>query len=110
MDNNQNISDNELEEVVIPNEENTPDDNQLDDVVPCELVTFDNQPSVDYDIIDSSNDGFYDDAGYTPSTSIDQMVDIQSAVVNNEENELEEEEIPEEDNTDDDNQLDDIEL
>ena len=109
MDNNEVMS-NELEEVTIPNEENTPDDNQLDDVVPCELVTFDNQPSVDYDIIDSSNDGFYDDAGYTPSTSIDQMIDIESVVNNDEINELEEEEIPEEDNTDDDDQLDDIEL
>lgn len=100
---------NELEEVYIPNEENTPDDDQLDDVVPCELVTFDNQPSVDYDIVDSSNDGFYDDNGYTPSTSIEDMVDITSVSVDDE-NSLEEEDIPNEENTPDDDQLDDIEL
>ena len=109
MDNNEVMS-NELEEVTIPNEENTPDDNQLDDVVPCERTTFDYKPEVDYDVVDSSNDGFYDDDGYTPSTSIDQMIDIESVVNNDEINELEEEEIPEEDNTDDDDQLDDIEL
>ena len=36
-------SNNELDEEVIPSSNNTPNDNQLDDVVPCEPVEFEEQ-------------------------------------------------------------------
>lgn len=99
-------SDNELEEVVIPNENNSEDDDQLDDVIPCEFVETVEQ-DVPYEVVDNSNDGFYDDVGYTPTTSIDQMVDIHSEGVTSG-NELEEVDIPNENNSEDDDQLDDI--
>lgn len=86
-------STNELEEVYIPNSTNTADDNELDDVIPCEPVTFEKQ-TIDYSIMDSSNDGFYDEVEAAPTVSLDQMVDIAPHVAT--ENELEEEFIPEE--------------
>ena len=82
-------SSNELEEEYIPNSTNTEDDDELDDVIPCAPVTFEEQ-SIEYDVIDSSNDGFYDDMpSETTSVSLDQMVDIAPHVADA--NELEEE-------------------
>ena len=86
-------SSNELEEVYIPNSNNTEDDDELDDVIPCEPVTYEEQP-IGYSVVDSSNDGFYDEVEAAPSVSLDQMVDIAPHVAS--ENELEEETILEE--------------
>ena len=98
---------NELEEVYIPQEHNTADDNELDDVIPCEPVSFGEQ-SLEYEVMDSFNDGFYDEVdSSTPSVSLDQMVDIAPHSVDNA-NELEEVYIPQEHNTADDNELDDV--
>lgn len=83
-------SDNELEEVIIPNSENTPTDNELDDVIPCETVVFEETVATD-NFIDFSNDGFYDDVGYVQNTSIDQMVDISTNQSQSSDFELEEE-------------------
>ena len=96
-----------MEEVVIPHSENTPDDDELDDVIPCEPVEEVAQ-NVPYEVVDSSNDGFYDDVGYTPTMSIDQMVDISSVSVSNSGNELEEVMIPNSESTSNDNELDDV--
>ena len=99
----------ELEEVVIPEEDNRTDDDELDDVVPCEYVAVEGQTDMAYDMAGSSNEGLYNDAGYyTPSVSVDQMVDIAPQVVQSSGYELEEIEIPEEDNSPDDDQLDDV--
>lgn len=99
--------DNELEEVIIPEEDNREDDEQLDDVVPCSYVPVDSEQGVAYDIMDSSNDGFYDEVGYAPSTDPSQMVDI-APPMERSSDALEEAYIPEEDNRPDDDQLDDV--
>ena len=99
----------ELEEVALYQDNNGDNSGVLDDVVPCEPVTFEPQIGVGYDVVDSFNDGFYDDTGYTPTVDINKMVDIapHDTVVSSG-YELEEEVIPEEHNTPEDEQLDDI--
>ena len=99
----------ELEEEYIPQSVDNDGGSMLEDVIPYEETdyTYENQ-NVSYDIMDSSNDGFYDDVGYTPSVSIDQMVDIAPHTVVSSGYELEEVVIPNEFNTPDDNQLDDV--
>ena len=102
-------SDSELEEVIIPEENNRDDDDQLDDVIPCEYVAVEEQTDMSHDMAGSSNEGLYNDYGfYTPSVSTDQMVDIAPHAEQNLANELEEIEIPEEDMDLDDDQLDDV--
>ena len=106
----------ELEEEVIQMADNRPDDNQLDDVIPCELVAFEDSfegvsemNEVWHDMTDSPSNSLYNEmTSFTPSVSLDQMVDIAPQVVANPNLELEEESIPQEDNSDNDNQLDDV--
>ena len=109
MDNLEEMAslDSELEEVIIPEEDNREDDDQLDDVVPCSYVPVDSTQGVAYDIMDTSNDGFYDEEGYIPSTDTSQMVDIAPPMERSNDG-LEEVIIPEEDNRPDDDQLDDV--
>ena len=107
---NQNVNfEVELEEEYIPEEDNRDDDDQLDDVVPCAPLSFGTGVGVSYDVIDNTNDGFYDDAGYTPTMDLDKMVDIapQTQTVESDGG-LEEAYIPQEDNRPDDDQLDDV--
>ena len=107
-------SSNELEEEYIPNSNNTEGDAELDDVIPCEYVEIGEQ-QVDYNVVDSSNDGFYDNFdSYTSevitTVSVNQIVDIAPQTVTNTTNELEEAYIPNSNNTSNDDQLDDVML
>lgn len=99
----------ELEEVIIPSENNRDDDDELDDVVPCEYVAVEEQNDMMQDMAGSSNDGLYSNASnYTPSVPVDQMVDIAPQVIQSSGYELEEVVIPQENNKPDDEQLDDV--
>ena len=99
----------ELEEEIIPQEDNRSDDNELDDVIPCEYVAVEEQQDgMAYDMT-SSHEGLYDaPASFTPNVDVDKMVDIAPHTVSSSTFELEEAYIPEENNQPDDDQLDDI--
>ena len=99
----------ELEEDVIPTEDAQGNKDGLGDVIPCEYIPIEQDEGEAFDMTGTSDDGFYDDAGYTaPTVSNDQMVDVVSQVVEDKNNVLEEEEIPNEYNTADDEELDDV--
>ena len=100
----------ELEEEFIPQENNRLDDNELDDVVPCEYVAVEEQQGgMAMDMSGSSHEGLYDaPATIIPTISTDQMVDIAPHTVSSSTFELEEAIIPQENNQPDDDQLDDI--
>ncbi|MBP5679040.1 MAG: hypothetical protein J6X28_04355 [Bacilli bacterium] len=101
----------ELEEEEIPTAQAEGNDSGLNDVIPCEPVTFSDE-QMDFGVMGEYNDGFYDtmeEAATTPAVvPLDQMVDIAPHTVEGTSNELEEVDIPQEDNKPDDNQLDDV--
>ena len=96
-----------LEEIVIPHENNTTDDNELDDVIPFEPSSFDIPSVAEYNSLDYEETDLYNDS-FTSNASVGEMFDIAPASVGNREEGLEEVIIPNENNTADDNQLDDI--
>ena len=102
------VAEMELEEEFIPQENNQ--NNELNDVVPCEYVSVEEQQEGPImDMTGSSHEGLYDaPATIIPSVSTDQMVDIAPHTVSSSTFELEEAIIPEENNQPDDDQLDDI--
>lgn len=104
------VNSNELDEEVIPNSSNTPDDNELDDVIPCELVDFGEQDlaAIGSAPVYSNMDNLYNDNfSVTPSIPVSEMVDIAPHTVDTG-NELEEDFIPESSNVLDENVLDDV--
>ena len=99
----------ELEEVVIPTSNNTADDDQLDDVIPCEPVDFGEQEMMEDAPAFSGSDNLYsDELPVTSSVAVTDMVDIAPHVEGHLENELEEDFIPISDNMAVDNELDDV--
>ena len=100
----------ELEEEFIPQEDNRVDDDELDDVIPCEYVAIEGQSGgMAYDMTGTSHKGLYDaPATIIPNVSTEKMVDIAPHTVSSSTFELEEAIIPQEDNRPDDDQLDDI--
>lgn len=103
-----NDVENELEEVYIPEAQNTVDDNQLDDVIPCETTVFMGTQMVrDEDKVEY--DGLYDDNNFVSSLDLGKMVDIAPHVEqSSSEYSLEEVYIPEANNTVNDDELDDV--
>ncbi len=98
-------SDVELEEEIIPNETS---EGGLEDVVPCEYVAIEQQDGGSFDMVGTSNDGFYDYNDTAPSVNVDKMVDIAPQNAGSSADELEEVEIPQEHNLANDEQLDDV--
>ena len=98
----------ELEEELIPEAHNTQDDDELDDVIPCETSIFTGSQMVrEEDKIEY--DGLYDDNNFLSSVDISKMVDIAPHTEQqSSEYSLEEVFIPEAHNTKDDDELDDV--
>ena len=99
----------ELEEVYIPEAHNTADDDELDDVIPCETsLLMGNQMMKKEETV--QYDGLYDDNNFVSSIDISKMVDIapRTNQVTSSDYSLEEVNIPESNNTPDDDELDDV--
>lgn len=101
------VNGNELNEEVIPNYNNTPNDNQLDDVIPCEPVEYEEQYTESIPAFGGNNGLYNETYATTPSVPVTEMIDIAPNVVRTG-NELDEEVIPESQNTPDDDELDDV--
>ena len=102
---------NELEEEYIPNSNNTLDDDELDDVIPCEIAGFEEQEMDSMPIYADSDNLFNGENSYIPTTvPTSEMVDISNHENHAVGNELEEEYIPNSNNTIDDDELDDVTL
>lgn len=101
-------SNDELEEVYIPEANNTADDDQLDDVIPCETSLFMGNQMMKVEE-NEQYDGLYDSNNFTSSVDLSKMVDIAPRTQQtSSEYSLEEVYIPEAQNTPDDDELDDV--